>query len=120
MSLLEAVLSRGDRRLGKVIHRAWQLGAVFDGWSEHFNNEIWLRAFREARLKPEFYSQRQRSLDEPLPWGHIDTGVTTAFLKKEYKHATEERLTPDCHLEDCNACGLERWQADCQKKQIST
>ena len=120
MSLLEAVLSRGDRRLGGVIHRAWQLGAAFDGWSEHFKYEIWLRAFKEAGLKPEFYAGRQRSLDEPLPWGHIDTGINPAFLKKEYKHATEERLTPDCHLEACNVCGLERWQAECKKKQTES
>ncbi len=118
MSLLEAVLSRGDRRLGEVIYRAWQLGAVFDGWSEHFNHEIWLRAFKEAGLKPELYSQRQRSPDEPLPWGHIDTGITSAFLKREYKRAIDESLTPDCRLESCNACGLERWQTECQQRQI--
>ncbi len=116
MSLLEAVLSRGDRRLGEVIHRAWQLGAVFDGWSEHFNHEIWLRAFEEAGLKPEFYSQRQRSPDEPLPWGHIETGINPAFLKREYELAIEEELTPDCQLEACNACGLEYSQPDCRQR----
>ena len=116
MSLLEAVLSRGDRRLGEVIHRAWQLGAVFDGWSEHFNHEIWLCAFKEAGLKPEFYSRRQRSPDEPLPWGHIDTGINPAFLKREYVFAIEEELTPDCRLEACNACGLEYSQPDCRQR----
>ncbi len=116
-SLLEAAISRGDRRLGKVIYRAWQLGALFDGWSEHFNYEIWLRAFKEAGLKPEFYAQRQRSPDEPLPWGHIDIGINPAFLKREYKLAIEEKLTPDCRLETCNACGLEYSQPDCQQKQ---
>jgi len=116
-SLLEAAISRGDRRLGKVIYRAWQLGAVFDGWSEHFNHEIWLRAFKEAGLKPEFYAQRQRSPDEPLPWGHIDIGINPAFLKREYKLAIEGKLTPDCRLETCNACGLEYSQPDCQQRQ---
>ena len=116
-SLLEAAISRGDRRLGKVIYRAWQLGAVFDGWSEHFNHENWLRAFKEAGLKPEFYAQRQRSPDESLPWGHIDTGINPAFLKREYKLAIEGKLTPDCRLETCNACGLEYSQPDCQQKQ---
>jgi hypothetical protein len=116
VSLLEAALSRGDRRLGKVIHRAWQLGSTFDAWSEHFNYENWLRAFGEAGLEPSFYAQRERSLDEPLPWAHIDAGVTTAFLKREYQRAIEGKETPDCRYEACNACGLERWQPDCQQK----
>ncbi len=116
MSLLEAVMSRGDRRLGKVIHRAWQLGASFDGWSEHFNYETWLRAFDEAGIDPNFYTQRERPLDEPLPWAHIDTGITPAFLKREYKSALEGRETPDCRIEACNTCGLERWQPDCKKR----
>ncbi len=115
-SLLEAVLSRGDRRLGKVIHRAWQLGAQFDGWSEHFDYELWLRAFDEAGLKPEFYAQRERPLDEPLPWAHIDTGVTTGFLKREYQRALKGDETPDCRIDACNACGLERWRVDCRQR----
>jgi radical SAM family uncharacterized protein len=115
-SLLEAVLSRGDRRLGRAIHRAWQLGAAFDGWSEHFNYEIWLKAFDESGIDPAFYAQRQRSLDEPLPWGHIDIGVSTDFLKREYKRAIEGRETPDCRYYACNACGLEKWQAECQQR----
>ncbi|MBI3040902.1 MAG: TIGR03960 family B12-binding radical SAM protein, partial [Chloroflexi bacterium] len=68
VSLLEAALSRGDRRLGKVIYHAWKLGSTFDSWDEHFNYENWCRAFTEAGLKPEFYARRQRSLDELLPW----------------------------------------------------
>lgn len=120
MSLIEAVLSRGDRRLGKVIYRAWQLGAVFDGWSEHFNHKIWLRAFQEAGIEPEFYTQRKRSLDESLPWGHIDTGINPDFLKREYKRALGTKLTPDCRFESCNACGLERRHADCTKKQVKS
>ncbi|UCG55334.1 MAG: TIGR03960 family B12-binding radical SAM protein [Dehalococcoidia bacterium] len=116
MSLLEAVMSRGDRRLGKVIHHAWKSGAVFDGWSEHFNYKIWSCAFKEGGLKPEFYAQRQRSLDEPLPWEHIYTGISPAFLKREHKLAIEEELTPDCRLESCNTCGLEESQPDCHQK----
>ncbi|MEE9583787.1 MAG: TIGR03960 family B12-binding radical SAM protein [Dehalococcoidales bacterium] len=118
-SLLEAVLSRGDRRLGRVIHRAWQLGAGFDSWSEHFNYEIWRSAFSEAGLEPGFYALRQRPLDEPLPWAHIDTGITTAFLKREYKRSLEEKETADCRYLACSACGLEKWQPDCQKRQLS-
>jgi len=116
VSLLEAVLSRGDRRLGKVIYRAWQLGSTFDAWDEHFNYENWLRAFAESGLEPAFYARRERSLDEPLPWTHIDVGVTTAFLKQEYQRALDNRETPDCRSEACNACGLEHWQPECQQK----
>ena len=116
VSQLEAVLSRGDRRLGKVIYRAWQLGSTFDAWDEHFNYENWLRAFDEAGLEPSFYAQRERPLDELLPWAHIDVGVTTAFLKQEYQRVLEGRETPDCRNKACNACGLERWQAECRQK----
>ncbi len=116
VSLLEAALSRGDRRLGKVIYRAWQLGCAFDSWSEHFNYENWLRAFEEAGIEPGFYAQRKRSLDELLPWAHIDVGVTTAFLKQEYQRSLDSRETRDCRDKACNACGLERWQLACQQK----
>jgi len=116
VSLLEAALSRGDRRLGKVIYRAWQLGCTFDGWGEHFNYENWLRAFDETGLQPSFYAQRERSLDELLPWAHIDVGVTIDFLKREYQRAIEGMETPDCRYGACNACGLEHWQSDCQQK----
>ena len=109
-------MSRGDRRLGKVIYHAWQLGSTFDAWGERFNYENWLRSFEEAGLEPAFYAQRQRPLDELLPWAHIDVGVTTAFLKQEYQRALEGRETPDCRYQACNACGLERRQPECQQK----
>jgi radical SAM family uncharacterized protein len=115
-SLLEAVLSRGDRRLGRVIYRAWKLGCTFDAWSEHLNLASWFRAFKEAGLTPDFYAQRERSLSELLPWSHIDVGVTTAFLKREYQQAMRGGETPDCRHSGCNICGLESWQADCQQK----
>ena len=116
VSLLEAVLSRGDRRLGKVIYRAWQLGSTFDAWGEHFNYENWLRAFDETGLDPGSYAQRERPLDEPLPWAHIDVGVTTAFLKREYQRSLASRETPDCRNKACHACGLEHRQPECQQK----
>jgi len=115
-SLLEATLSRGDRRLGQVIHRAWELGCTFDSWGEHFNYENWLRAFEEAGLEPGFYAQRQRSLDELLPWSHIDVGVTADFLKREYKRSLDGKKTGDCRTEACNVCGLEHRQPACQQK----
>ena len=73
-TLLEAFLSRGDRRLGRVILRAWQLGAKLDGWSEHFNIGAWRQAFAEHGLDPEFYTRRLRAKDEVFPWDHIDIG----------------------------------------------
>ena len=117
VSLLEAVLSRGDRRLGKVIHGAWKQGSTFDAWNERFIYENWLKAFNETGLDPGFYARRERPLDEPLPWSHIDIGVDTAFLKSEYQRALSGEPTPDCRNEPCNACGLEHWQPACQQKQ---
>jgi radical SAM family uncharacterized protein len=116
LSLLEAALSRGDRRLGKVIYRAWKLGSTFDAWNEHFNYENWRRAFTESGLEPGFYAQRQRALDELLPWAHINVGVTTAFLKREFQRAMKGRETTDCRHKTCNTCGLQRWHPDCQQK----
>ena len=116
VSLLEAALSRGDRRLSKVIYHAWKLGATFDAWGERFNYGNWLCAFEETGLEPGFYAQRERPLDESLPWAHIDVGVTTAFLKQEYQHTLEGKSTPDCRDEVCNACGLEHWQSACQQR----
>jgi radical SAM family uncharacterized protein len=116
VSQLEAAMSRGDRRLAGVIQRAWQLGAIFDGWSEHFNYENWLRAFQESHLEPAFYAQRELSPDEPLPWAHIDIGLTQAFLKREQKKALVSKETPDCRYQDCTVCGLQRWHPSCQQK----
>jgi radical SAM superfamily enzyme YgiQ (UPF0313 family) len=115
VSLLEAALSRGDRRLGKVIYRAWQMGAVFDAWEEQFKFELWQNAFDEAGLDIKFYAQRERSQDELLPWAYIDTGISTAYLKDEYTKALSAEITPDCRGGSCNACGLERWQSGCGK-----
>jgi radical SAM family uncharacterized protein len=116
ISLLEAALSRGDRRLGKVIYGAWKLGSTFDAWNEHFNYQNWLDAFAQSGPEPSFYAQRERSLDELLPWAHIDVGVTSAFLKREYQCTMQGKETPDCRYNSCNACGLERWQSACQQK----
>ena len=105
LTLLEAVLARGDRRLGRVIHRAWQLGAHFDGWSDQFRPELWQQAFDEAGLDPEFYARRTRSVDEPLPWDAIDSGVSKAFLARDYEAALRGETHADCR-EQCYACGI--------------
>ena len=102
---LEAVLSRGDRRLGQVILLAWQHGARFDAWNEAFKPSLWREAFAEVGLDPDFYSRRQRSLKEMLPWSHIDTGVNNAFLWGEYQRSVRGEGTADCR-EQCLDCGV--------------
>ena len=116
-SLLEAALSRGDRRLGKVIYQAWKSGSTFDAWDEGFNYQNWRDAFDNNGLEPAFYAQRERPLEETLPWGHIDAGVTIEFLKREYRRALKGEETADCRYKACNTCGLERLNADCRQKR---
>ncbi len=112
MSQVEGLLTRGDRRLGPVIHRAWQLGATFDAWSDHFHYSKWQQALAEAGLDLQFYTQA-RSLDQLLPWGHIDTGISLDFLKQEYQRLETGEETPDCRHGPCPRCGLERWDGIC-------
>ncbi|RLC96576.1 MAG: TIGR03960 family B12-binding radical SAM protein [Chloroflexi bacterium] len=114
-SLLETVLSRGDRRLGAVIHDAWRLGASFDAWDERFEFTNWLKAFDKAGLDPSFYAHRQRPLDEILPWSHIDLGISPDFLKAEYRYTSEGRITGNCQVQ-CNACGLQAIYPACRMK----
>jgi radical SAM family uncharacterized protein len=104
-TLLEAALSRGDRRLGQVVHRAWQLGAKFDAWNELFDEDLWWRAFAEAGLDPNFYARRERPLDEVLPWDHMDVGVRKEFLVEEYQCSLRGETTRDCR-EGCIDCGV--------------
>jgi radical SAM family uncharacterized protein len=113
LSRLEAVLSRGDRRLGRVIQSAWELGAIFDAWNEHFRHDRWLEAFGQCGLDPDFYARRQRSPDELLPWAHVDIGVTAEFLKREHARALQGMETPDCRHDACSACGLQGQHPSC-------
>ncbi len=115
-SQLEALLSRGDRRLAKVIYKAWELGSKLDAWHECFKYDNWLCALAESGLDPAFYANRERSLDELLPWQHIDVGVTSAFLKSEYQNIEQGKETPDCRYGQCNACGLQNRHPACQQK----
>lgn len=104
-TLLEAVLSRGDRRLGATIHRAWQLGARFDGWGDQFKVEAWRQAFRETDMEVGFYTWRERAMDEVFPWDHIDAGVTRAYLAQDYAASLRGEARLDCR-EQCYACGI--------------
>lgn len=106
LSMLEGVMARGDRRLAPTIYEAYKLGAKFDAWSEHFNFAIWENAFEKTNIDPLFYSSRERSEDEILPWDFIDIGVTKEFLLREYKRGLEEKVTPNCQ-EGCANCGAQ-------------
>jgi len=101
----ESWLSRGDRRLSEVIYKAWEKGARFDAWQEHFDYSRWLEAFVEAGLDPEFYSTRSRSIEESFPWDHINTGVKKSFLLQDYQWSQEGRTREDCRG-NCFACGI--------------
>lgn len=104
-SVLEGVFARGDRRLSKVLKTAWELGCKFDSWSSHFHYEVWEKAFQEHDLDMKFYTQRERSFEEILPWDFVDAGVSKSFLKREYQKAEGEELTPDCR-KNCTGCGI--------------
>ena len=104
---LEAVIARGDRRLGPVIHRAWELGAKFDAWNEHFRPGAWTQAFAEAGLTIDFFTRRRRSRDDTLPWDHINAGVTKAFLLAEEARALQGEPLSDCRT-SCHACGIRK------------
>jgi radical SAM family uncharacterized protein len=105
-SLLEAALGRGDRRLGRVIARAWSNGARFDAWDEHFAFDAWLEAFADEGLDPVWYAQRDIGIEEHLPWEHLGAGVSNAFLRRDRKRALAARTTPDCHWGPCANCGV--------------
>jgi len=101
----ESWLSRGDRRLAEVIHQAWENGAKFDAWNEHFDYQFWLDAFEKVGINPEFYTSRLRDIDENFPWDHIQTGVKKSFLIQDFQWSLDEKTRPDCRG-DCFACGI--------------
>ncbi len=105
LSFLEAIFARGDRRLGKVLIRAWELGCKFDGWAEQFKFDMWQQAFKDCNIDTYFYANRVREQDEILPWDHIDAGVSKAYLWREYERALAGELTHDCR-EGCTGCGI--------------
>ena len=103
-SFLEAVLARGDRRMGKVLEAAWRKGAKLDAWEEYFSLNRWLEAFDECGFDPHFYANRTRAEDELMPWSMISSGVTEQYLLRERHRAYESVTTPDCRTH-CNGCG---------------
>lgn len=120
VSFLEAVLARGDRRLGAVIEGAWRRGCKLDSWSQYFSLPAWLEALEEAGLDPAFYAHRRRSFDEVLPWDHLDYGVTKSFFIRENEKAKESRTTPNCR-QQCSGCGASVWKGGvCFEKRADT
>ena len=105
LSFLEGVFARGDRRVGSVLLKAWELGCRFDGWGEHLNFPAWQEAFQLAEIDPLFY-HRRRDLAEILPWDHLDCGVTREFLLKEREQALSGEATGDCRTGACTGCGV--------------
>ena len=104
VTVLEGLLARGDRRVADIILSAYESGCIYDAWSETFDNHTWQQAIQETGIDPDFYTTRERSMEEILPWDFIDIGVTKDFLKREWQRAKEEAVTPNCRMH-CAGCG---------------
>ena len=121
VTVLEGIFARGDRKISKVILEAYRMGALYDAWTEYWNYDRWLQAFENCGIDMDFYTTRQRSLDEILPWDFIDIGVTKEFLKKEWERAHQEEVTPNCRMK-CSGCGVARYKGGVcveKRKQVS-
>ena len=108
VSVLEGVLARGDRKLSQVLLYVYNKGCFYDAWSEYFHNDVWMEAFEACGLEPDFYSHRERPLDEILPWDFLDCGVSRAFLEREWQKAKNETISPNCK-QACQGCGAARF-----------
>lgn len=108
VSVLEGVFARGDRKLNQVILKAYELGCFYDAWSEYYKNDFWMKAFEECNVDPDFYTVRERGIDEVFPWDFLDCGVSKEFLKREWLRAKEEAVTPNCRVQ-CQGCGAARF-----------
>ena len=109
VTVLEGVFARGDRKTSAVIEEAYRLGCLYDSWSDQFDNNKWMQAFENTGLDIAFYNHRERSLDEVFPWDFIDIGVTKDFLKREWNHAMNAEVTPNCRMK-CSGCGVAKWK----------
>ncbi len=104
VTVLEGILARGDRRLAPALLRVYEKGGIFDAWTEFFENDRWIEAFEECGINTDFYTMRERDLDEIFPWDFIDVGVTKEFLVREWQNAKAENVTPNCRMK-CSGCG---------------
>ncbi len=117
VTLLEGVFARGDRRISKVILEAYRQGALYDAWTEYWDYNRWLKAFADTGIDMDFYTLRERSLDEILPWDFIDIGVSKSFLKREWENARAGKVTPNCKAA-CSGCGAAAYQTGiCKTKR---
>lgn len=105
-SFIEAVFAKGDRRLADVLELAHKSGCHFDGWSEHFHYQVWIKVFEELGIDPHFYANKTLKYDDVLPWDHLESGVAKQFLIEEHHRALQGKLTPDCRFADCTGCGV--------------
>ena len=108
VSVLEGIMARGDRKINQVILKAYETGCIYDAWSEYYKHELWLQAFENCGVDPDFYTVRERDEDEVFPWDFLDCGVSKQFLLKEWKKAQEEVVTPNCRMQ-CQGCGAARF-----------
>ncbi|OQY00350.1 MAG: B12-binding domain-containing radical SAM protein [Desulfobacteraceae bacterium 4572_130] len=106
MSFIEGVWARGDRKLAPLLVAAWEKGCRLDGWSNMFKKELWDKAFSKTGIDPCFYTLRKRNNNEILPWDHIKTGISKAFLKQEFQKAMNQKTTSDCRDNECSVCGI--------------
>jgi len=114
-SLLESILSRGDRNLSKAIFAAWKKGAKFDAWKESFVYDHWEQAFIENSIDPNFFAHRSRNIEEVFPWDHINIGVKKEFILLEYERSRINKTSVDCR-DECLGCGIQsNFQIDCSK-----
>ena len=104
VTVLEGILARGDRRIGTAIRQAYENGALYDAWGENFVYKHWQDAFEQTGIDPSFYTERERSRDEILPWDFIQIGVTKKYLWNEWEKAKEEKITKNCRA-GCSGCG---------------
>lgn len=125
VSLIEGLWSRGDRSLSRLLEIAYKKGCRFDGWSDQFDFQLWRKAIDDARIDVDFFTTRVRTIDEPLPWDHINIGLTKDYLIKEFKIAEKGDITNDCRWGECGKCGVcdfknirpQIFEADNKKKE---
>ena len=108
LTVLEGVMARGDRRVGRVIEEAYRLGCLFDSWTESFRSDLWMQAFVNTGVDTAFYNLRERKEDELFPWDFIDIGVSRDFLYREWQRALAEEVTPNCRMQ-CSGCGAAKF-----------
>ncbi len=104
VSVIEGLLARGDRKVSKVVYNAYMDGCLYDSWGDFFDNNKWMKAIEDAKIDLDFYTTRERNLDEKFPWDFINIGVTKDFLKREWNNAKAIKVTPNCKLQ-CQGCG---------------